>query len=168
MTRIPAIALTLAAALAVAATAGAWATHSYKRTRQRADDAERTVASLRSQLDSAASATVTVTRYVDRVETIRIKGDTLIKEIPRYVTPQADASCTVPVGFVRLHDAAAGNLLDPGAGDADAAPSGLALSTVAGTVAQNYTDSHANAEQLIKLQELLRLQGVTILGDTAP
>ncbi len=168
MNRPLVIALTVVAALAVAATAGAWATHSYKRAQQRADDAELTVASLREQLDNATSATVTVTRYVDRVETIRIKGDTIVKEIPRYVTPQADASCTVPVGFVRLHDAAAGNLLDPGAGDADAAPSGLALSAVAGTVAGNYTDSHANAAQLTELQALLRQQGVTILGDAAP
>lgn len=169
MNRSLAIVLAVAAALALAATAGAWATHSYKRTQQRADDAERTVASLRAQLDSATTATVTVTRYVDRVETIRLKGDTIIKEIPRYVTPQADASCTVPVGFVRLHDAAAaGNLLNPGAGGADAAPSGLALSAVAGTVAGNYTNSHANAGQLTELQALLRRQGVTILGDAAP
>ena len=30
-----------------------------------------------------------------------------IKEIPHYVTPNADAHCTVPVGLVRLRDAAA-------------------------------------------------------------
>jgi len=31
----------------------------------------------------------------------------IIKEVPRYVTVKGDAGCTVPVGFVRLHDAAA-------------------------------------------------------------
>ncbi|MDC6286775.1 hypothetical protein PP731_25660, partial [Ralstonia solanacearum] len=85
---------------------------------------------------------------------------------PRYVPVQADASCVVPRGFVRLHDAAAaGAVPDPGAGDADAAPSGIALSAVAGTVADNYTDSHANSEQLARLQQLLRDQGATIIGE---
>lgn len=165
MNRTLSVALALLATLAAVATLGAWATQRYQRAQQRADAAERTVASLRSQLDSTATAAVTVTRYVDRLETIRIKGDTLIKEIPRYVTPQADAARTVPVGFVRLHDAAAaGSLLDPGAGAADATPSGLALSAVAGTVAGNYTASLANAEQLTELQALLRSQGAAIIG----
>ncbi|MGD7175754.1 hypothetical protein ACQCR1_26705, partial [Ralstonia pseudosolanacearum] len=97
---------------------------------------------------------------------IRLKGDTIIKEIPRYVPIQADASCVVPRGFVRLHDAAAADAVpDPGAGDADAAPSGVALSAVAGTVADNYTDSHANSAQLTALQQLLRDQGVTVIGE---
>lgn len=66
---------------------------------------------------------------------------------------------------MRLHDAAAaGSLPDPDPEDADAAASGLALSAVAATVAGNYTDSLANSEQLMRLQETLRDQGVTIIG----
>ncbi|WP_052477627.1 hypothetical protein, partial [Ralstonia solanacearum] len=113
------------------------------------DTAEKTATDLRGQLKSAQGGTVTITQYVDRVQTIRLKGDTIIKEIPRYVPIQADAACVVPRGFVRLHDAAAtGSVPDPGTGDADAAPSGVALSSVAAAVADNYTDSHANSEQL--------------------
>ncbi|MOA25754.1 hypothetical protein D3C78_1464990 [compost metagenome] len=59
----------------------------------------------------------------------------------------------MPAGFVRLHDAAAGNLPPPDpAGAADEAPAGIALSAVAGTVAGNYTSCNANAEQLRQLQ----------------
>ncbi len=154
--------------LAAVAGLGVWLAHRYDAAVDRANTAEQTATDLRGQLKGAQGGTVTVTRYVDRVQTIRLKGDTIIKEIPRYVPVQADASCVVPRGFVRLHDnAAAGTVPDPGTGDADAAPSGVALSSVAATVADNYTDSHANSEQLTELQELLRDQGVTIIGEDA-
>lgn len=100
-----------------------------------------------------------VTQYVDRVQVIEKKGATIIKEVPVYVSAKADAACTVNAGFVRVHDfAASGQPLpapDP-AGDADAAPSGVALSAVAETVAGNYTSCQQNAEQLTQLQALLR------------
>jgi hypothetical protein len=64
---------------------------------------------------------------------------------------QADAACTINRGFVRLHDAAAGELPEP-ARDADATAAGLALSAVAGTIAANYQTCHENAEQLRALQ----------------
>ncbi|MDI4092128.1 hypothetical protein U5F73_06665 [Stenotrophomonas pavanii] len=100
-----------------------------------------------------AQATVkVVTEYVDRVRVVREKGDTIIKEVPVYVPVQADAACTINRGFVRLHDAAAAGDLPEPAGDADAAPAGIALSAVAGTVAANYQTCHENAEQLRALQ----------------
>ncbi|MCD9124030.1 hypothetical protein [Cupriavidus sp. UGS-1] len=165
------LALFLAVVLVVLGIAGtgAWLTDRYKDANKRAADAERTVASLRSQLDSAEGSVITVTKYVDRVRTVEVKGATIIKEIPRYVPAQADAACTVPVGFVRLHDAAAaGAVLGHDPGSVDAAPSGVALSAVAETVAGNYTDSHANAEQMTSLQEALRKQGVRIIAEPAP
>ena len=100
-----------------------------------------------------AEATVkVVTEYVDRVRVVREKGDTIIKEVPIYVSVQADAACTINRGFVRLHDAAAAGELPEPAGDADAPAAGLALSAVAATVATNYQTCHENAEQLRALQ----------------
>ena len=100
-----------------------------------------------------AQATVkVVTQYVDRVRVVREKGQTIIKEVSVYVPVQADAACTINRGFVRLHDAAAAGELPEPARDADAAASGLALSTVAATVAANYQTCHENAEQLKALQ----------------
>jgi len=104
-----------------------------------------------------AEATVkVVTQYVDRVRVVREKGDTIIKEVPVYVPVQADAACTINRGFVRLHDAAAASELPEPAKVADAAPAGLALSAVAGTIAANYQTCHENAEQLRALQTWIR------------
>lgn len=98
-----------------------------------------------------------ITKYVDRVEVVERVGKTIIKEVPVYVSSAADAACVVPTGFVRVHDATAAGVPPPGrAGPADEAPAGIALSAVAGTVAENYTSCNANAEQLIALQELVR------------
>jgi hypothetical protein len=113
-----------------------------------------------------------VTEYVDRVQVIKERGATIIKEVPVYVSAKADAACTVNAGFVRVHDlAAAARPLpapDP-AGDADAAPSGVALSTVAATTAENYTRCNVNAERLTKLQSLLQqYQAVAAKGGQAP
>lgn len=169
MNRTLVIALVAVLTLLGTASAGAWFIAQYRDARQRAADAEALVASLRSQLDSTDAGVVEVIRYVDRVETIRVKGDTIIREVPRYVPVEADAACTVPAGFVRLHDAAAtGAVLDPNPRDPDAAPSDVPLSAVAGTVADNYTTGHANAATLKTLQDTLRAQGVTIIGEPAP
>src|SRR5690606_31388404 len=100
-----------------------------------------------------AQATVkVVTQYVDRVRVVREKGETIIKEVPVYVPVQVDAACTINRGFVRLHDAAAAGELPEPARDADAAAAGIALSAVAGTVADNYQRCHENAEQMRALQ----------------
>ena len=106
------------------------------------------------QQQRQAEATVkVVTRYVDRVRVVREKGQTIVKEVPVYVPVQADAACSVNRGFVRLHDAATAGDLPKPAGDADAAASGVALSAVAGTVADNYRICRENAEQLTALQD---------------
>ncbi|RNK82756.1 hypothetical protein C9390_01420, partial [Xanthomonas vasicola pv. vasculorum] len=94
--------------------------------------------------DSAKGSTTVVTQYVDRVQIVRQAGATITREIPIYVTQKADAACTIPAGFVRLHDAAAtGNPAGPPTADPDAPAPGITLSGIAGTVADNYTSCHA-------------------------
>lgn len=98
-----------------------------------------------------------VTEYVDRVQVVEVQGETIIKRVPVYVSEKADRACVVPAGFVRLHDAAAHALPAPEpAGAADEAPAHVGLSAVAATTAGNYAKCNANAEQLKRLQELLR------------
>lgn len=109
-----------------------------------------------TRLRQAEATVKVVTEYVDRVRVVREKGDTIIREVPVYVPAQADAACTINRGFVRLHDAAAAGELPEPAGDADAPAAGIALSTVAETVAGNYQSCHENAEQLRALQAWLR------------
>lgn len=101
---------------------------------------------------------VVVTKYVDRVQVVTGKAKTIIKQVPVYVSKESDSRCVVPAGFVRLHTAAVLNL-PPVAGTASVpndAPSGIPLSAVAETDADNYEAGHLNAEQLKALQEWAR------------
>ena len=109
-----------------------------------------------AQIRQAEATVQVVTKYVDRIQVVQEKGDTLIQEIPVYVPVQADAACTVHRGFVSLHDAAAAGELPEPARDADAPAEGLALSAVAATVVTNYQTCHENAEQLKALQDWIR------------
>jgi len=91
----------------------------------------------------AATITQDVGQAVEavRAET-RVVYRTITERIPVYVTPEIDRDYPVPVGFVRLHDAAAAGGAAPALSDrpgepADA-PSGVPLSAVADTVAGNY------------------------------
>jgi len=92
---------------------------------------------------------------------IRTVTETLVKEVPVYVTVEADRQCTVPVGFVRLLDAAAagdGAPVSEPAGQSNDTPSGLELSTVATSVVGNYGTYAAVARQLTDLQNWVRTQ----------
>lgn len=82
---------------------------------------------------------------------VRTVTETLTREVVRYVPAAADAQCVVPVGFVRLHDAAAtGVLPDPAdtAGQPADAASGVALSAVGATVVGNYGACREDREAL--------------------
>lgn len=71
----------------------------------------------------------------------RIVYQTITERVPVYVTPEIDRDYPVPVGFVRLHDAAAAGstaALPDRAGEPADAPSGVPLSAVADTVVGNY------------------------------
>ncbi|MDP2829005.1 MAG: hypothetical protein Q8O37_10395 [Sulfuricellaceae bacterium] len=90
---------------------------------------------LAAQLETVKTQTRTVTK-------------TITREVNHYVTPLSVSRCPIPLGFVRLHDAAAANSLPAAPGlDADA-PSGVDLAAVATTVTENYGECHAWAQQL--------------------
>lgn len=110
----------------------------------------------------AAQITQDVAASVDQrqVETRTIYR-TITERIPVYVTPEIDRAYTVPYGFVRLHDAAAvgaAPTLPDGTGQPADAPSGIALSAVAGTVIDNYGQCYAWRDQLIGWQDWYRQQ----------
>lgn len=105
----------------------------------------------KNENDSNQAAAATI----KEVEVIRWKTRDVIVKVPVYVSRAGDRGCVVPAGFVRLHDLSAsgtglpdnpdtsGNLYD--------APSGIALSTVASTVAENYG---------IAREEMTRFEGL--------
>ena len=85
----------------------------------------------------------------DRIRTLY---RTVEREIPAHVTPETDARFPLPVGFVRVHDAAAlglpvADVHDP-AGRADGAASELAASEAARVITWNYEACAHNAEQV--------------------
>lgn len=117
-----------------------------------AEHAANEAAAAKVAVEQAKRTAELVADYEDKLRAAQETKHTIIKRIPVYVTAQADAACTINRGFVRLHDASAAGA-DPGAPTlADAAPSGVALSAVAGTVAENYGSCRENAEQLVALQ----------------
>ncbi len=91
----------------------------------------------------AAARQVIVTRteieYRDRIKTVYLKGETIVREVERYVTKADDAGCTVPVGFVRNFNAAWSGAPAGPTAESDRGTSGIALSEVASTEAHNAT-----------------------------
>lgn len=77
------------------------------------------------KVEQATETVRVVTEYVDRIKIVHVKGETIIKEVPKYVTVQDDSRCgTLGPGFVELWNAAnEGRLPDPSR-IADAGPSG--------------------------------------------
>jgi hypothetical protein len=90
----------------------------------------------------------------------------IIQKVPIYVTRKADSACVIPVGFVRLHNAAAvGASVSRPAGSPDggtAASNDIAssarLSDVGQTVTVNYGQYFQVLEQLHGLQDWIRQQ----------
>lgn len=70
--------------------------------------AEKEIAELKAK---ATDVTVReVIKYVDRVETVKVKGDTVTVYVDKFITPAEDAKCIIPNNFVLFHDLAAKNI----------------------------------------------------------
>lgn len=105
---------------------------------------------------AAQTSTTVVTQTVEKVVTVKEKGDTIIKKVPVYVTKTADSQCVVTAGTVGVLNAAARNLptVSGPAGILPDSPSGVALSTVTGTAAEWASRYYQLAERyngLVKL-----------------
>lgn len=48
----------------------------------------------------------TITKYVDRIRYIEGKTNEVLKEVPIYITPEENAKCEIPEGFIVLHNKA--------------------------------------------------------------
>lgn len=84
---------------------------------------------------------------------------TIIQKVPVYVSKKAVDACVVPIGFIRLHNAAASDGTVPdAAGISNDAPAGIGLDTVAASVAGNYGTYHYVAAQLRALQAWVAAQ----------
>lgn len=99
--------------------------------------------------EEAGKVTVRVeTKYIDRVKTIREKGETIVQKVPVYISRDLPE---LPGAWRWLHDHAAEGSLPGTSVPADAVP--VAPQDAASTVTANYATCLANAEQLRGLQE---------------
>lgn len=112
---------------------------------------------------SAQTTTKVVTQTVEKVVTVKEKGDTIIKKVPVYVTKTADSQCVVTAGSVGVLNAAARNLpiVSGPAGILPDEPSGVALSTVTATAAEWASLYHQLAERYNGLVRLWNEQART-------
>jgi uncharacterized membrane protein len=94
-------------------------------------------------------STKVVTKYIDRIQVVKQKGN----EIVKYINKESDARCELPTSFVVLHDAAAKNELPDSTRATDARASDIKLSDATTTVVQNYGTCWEIREQLKALQE---------------
>jgi hypothetical protein len=124
-------------------------------------DADQAAIKLADAEKRAAEATGrVVVKYVEQAAEIRWRNREVIREVPKFVSVEADRACVVPVGFIRLRNAAGacgGPVPEPSPG-ADDAPSGVALSAVAAADAQWAGQYCSVATQLESLQAWVTAQ----------
>jgi hypothetical protein len=107
---------------------------------------------------SAEATTKVVTKYVTVDRIVKEKGDAILKEVPKFISKDADAQCVVPNGFVVLHDSASRNEVPDSTRGVDEGASKVKLSGIAETVTTNYTTYYQVSEQLKALQEWIKEQ----------
>ncbi len=94
---------------------------------------------------------------IQQVEVVRWKTREVVRNVPVYVGGVANSRCIVGTGFVRLHDmSASGEGLKDNpdtSGQLYDTPSGVELSTVAETVAENYGTCNAEMKRFEGLQD---------------
>lgn len=61
----------------------------------------------KAQVKAADVSQKVVTQYVDRVQTVVQKGETITKQVPVYIHDKDDAACVIPDGVRSLFDSAA-------------------------------------------------------------
>ncbi len=94
-----------------------------------------------------------VTEYVDRVKVVREKGDTIIKQVPVYVTVENDAACTVNRGFVSLWNRSNKGFVSGAPARTDGEASEVRLSDIAAQHAREATICRSTETQLESLQD---------------
>lgn len=78
------------------------------------------------------------------------------KEVIKYVSKDSDSHCIINVGFVRLHNKAAGDVSADSGSQSNDSASQLSLSTVGEVVSSNYNTCLIEMEKLKALQETVK------------
>ncbi|BBE09680.1 Uncharacterized protein MCB1EB_1519 [Mycoavidus cysteinexigens] len=95
-------------------------------------------------------------QYRDRIKIVKEKGETIIKEVPIYVTQTDAANFGVNVGFVRHYNAAFSNEPAGAASELDRRPASVSLTEIAKVNAFNANICWQWREQAIGLKTFYR------------
>lgn len=121
-------------------------------------NAQKIVLEARLQAALSTVKVEVVTEYVDRVKVVKEK-----EYVYRDKIVTVPSKCELSDGWVRLHDASARGD-DAGTTDfTDETPSGIRDTQALGTVIENYSICHQNAEQLKSLQQWIRSAQAEVL-----
>lgn len=103
----------------------------------------------------------TVIEYVDRIQIIKVKGDAIIKEIPKYkYITKYDSNCPLPVNFVLQHNALVSNTEVPDSTDYNNEESSdITPSSALKIIGENYTICNQYTDQIRTLQQWIIDQG---------
>jgi hypothetical protein len=104
------------------------------------------------------------TKYRDRIQVIYKEGKQIEERIPEVLTPDVDRQYPLPVGLVRMLDAAWAGTAPGPASDSDRGPSDVPASVVAENEADNATSCRAWREQALGWREFYAWQQVAING----
>lgn len=114
------------------------------------------IAELEAKTAEVTVEVVTEYVYMDRI--VKEKGDTIVKYVDKYITPEQDAACILGNNIIRLHDAAARNEVPDTAGLTDESPSEIKISEYSRTVSENYGICNEISNQLEHLIQWVQAQ----------
>ena len=118
---------------------------------------QQVVTTVETQAAETSKVSEQAAEHTQQIQTIT---QTIIKEVPKYVTVKANAHCVIPYGAVRVLDAAARGvpLVPSPAGQSNDVSSGASLDTVVGDVAADLGTARQIRQQLIDLQGWVKAQ----------
>ncbi len=113
------------------------------------------IATAQAQLTEAQAKVVTKVevQYRDRIKVVKEKGETIIKEVPIYVTEKDAARFGVNFGFVRLYNAAFTGEYTGASAESDRQPAGLPLTELGEVNAFNASVCRQWREQALGWKE---------------
>lgn len=117
---------------------------------------------LQTKLELAEYQSLNATKEVEiqvvtKIEKVKEKVY-VNRDVFKVAAPQIDASCTLPVSSVVLHNAASANTVATGPSSVDGTPSEIAASKLLETTITNYGICNENYEKVIGWQNWYRSQ----------
>lgn len=113
---------------------------------------------LQTKVKQAEISERVVTQYVDRIKIVKTQGDTIIKQVPIYITQDNDRECIVPESFRLLWDAANRGDIPEASRITNETASTVKISDIAAQKVIESTICRETEQQLVSLQDWVKEQ----------